>query len=216
MKRIAILAALLGGVFVGGIAAAPDASATTLLTTTTIDFTANASEFAAIHIPGGGPGSGTPFSTLSGTITVVYDPTQSYDGTEGSEITGFSFTTPSGATFNPTGPATFSYLPDLGGTPDMGVNLGDTIGADLFSITMVEFVANGTGAAQILYLTSLFPHTGFGQLEPKTAYSATSFTTAVATTPIPGSLLMLMTALLGGGGLVYLQRRRAAGAMFAA
>lgn len=180
MRILSVLAALL----VGLVALAPSSHAATV----TYDVSFSANNFFGVGTP--------PVSSVSGGFEITFDPTQTYLN-DGSVITNFTIDLP-GFSASPV----FSYTPALFGSGAIGgapggalglqgtdFNLGFTL-AGLVTEFSYEALKNGHWRTY----TALFPTVKIAAVTP-------------ATTPIPASLVMLLTALGLLGGVAYLRRK---------
>jgi hypothetical protein len=198
--RVRFLATALAGLIAGCVAAASAASAATVVTFEAKDFT-----------PYNGTSAPAPFDTVSGTISLDFDPTQTYPVVPG-HVLSYSFSAHSsgGATFDYNAPASdilILYQPHDGldiGAPFFAGSAGTTddfyIGLSLTGNGAIFAYANAPGDSQ----TFASENVTFSITPPLTA-----------TTPIPGSLLMLGTGLAAMGGL-GLRRRHSATVAIAA
>jgi hypothetical protein len=188
-----ILAMAVVGVIAGWLVAAPQASATTVVTFTATGLT-------------DGNGNNAPYDSISGSFTIDFDPASSYSYTSGNVLSySFSSTSSSGAPsfgFNrPISSILLNYNP---GDPLQLVV--DTILASNFSAFDFLFqfqpgsTSGGFAYAQLVA----------GNPVPYGADHVTFTVTppiAVATTPIPGSIVLLLTAVAGLGGMGWTRRR---------
>ena len=143
MKRFTVLAALCSALLTAVCGAAPTVSAATI--STVIGFTANA--FDSLPTPGTTP----PFTSISGTIDVTFDPALTYNGAAG-EVTSYSLTTtPGSPSFAPPGGMLFYYTP--GTFMQFQINPGAAMAGDVFALAVglssgsngvTAYVASGT------------------------------------------------------------------------
>lgn len=163
--------------------------------TVSYDVSFSANSFTGIGTPN------IPGGTLSGAFQITFDPTLGYDN-DTSVISNFSINLPG---FGST-PVGLSYTPFL----SSGVIGGELGGGDTaFNVT------NGTSDFHIAFtLGGLISEITFsavntnGHARKYTAWFPQ--TTVTAATPIPASLVMMLTGLAAFGGFGYLRSRKAA------
>ena len=179
---------LLAAVFMGLVAMAPGSRAATI--NLAVSFTATG--FAA----------GAPVDPVTGSFHLSFDPTKIYVA-DSHAVTDLSLN------INFSDTLLFTYAPILGGSIG-GANLGALVvgkGTDDFRLVV----------SPLLHLTAFtYSQIGLGK-----NYSTTHMTfnvTPIAATPIPASLVMLLTALgtLGGAGYLRGRKAQAGTAMLAA
>lgn len=182
-----------GAILLGFSLWAQSAAASTI--TQTIDFTAG-------DIVTAGGGLGAPVSPVSGRFTITFDPSLNYSDESSGIVMNF-------IDLNTTGwVPMFSYF--------------TAPGLRQLSIGMSANGANGLGSGDNDFLlslsyeqTPLFPATfayaqdGFGSIFVANTVSVTLTPPLVAATPIPGSVLMLLTGLGAMGGIGFLRKRNA-------
>jgi hypothetical protein len=156
------------------------AAATASTITERVDFTAR--------------GSGGPVDPVIGSFTISYDPSLHYWNETGPDITlnslNIAVDSPLSFTYDPG-----SYL-QVGGSA--GSAIGYTWGANDFVLSLFP------GFFNVLAYSQVGQTTGFYSSDITATYTPVS----VAATPIPGSVVMLVTALLGLGGVGFLTRSR--------
>jgi hypothetical protein len=188
------LVSLAGALLLGCLLSAQGAAASTI--THTIDFTA--SDFVTT---GGGPAA--PFSPVTGSLTLTFDPTLNYDD-ESSGITLDAINVNIGG---------------LGGTPMFDYFVGGGFARQLI-IGMSLNGADGLASGVNDFLLSVsyepvgwFPAQFFyGQAGSNYLYEASTVSVdftplPVTQTPIPGSVLMLLTGLGAMGAMAVFRRR---------
>jgi len=191
MRLVSLAVALLLGCF----AWEQGAAASTI--TQTIDFTAS----DIVTLFGGPP---APVSTVTGSVTITFDPTQIYND-EGSGIVLNNININTGG---------------FGGTPVFSYFTGPFT-ANQFLIGMSLNGAGGSGSGSNDFILSLsydnpalFP-AYFSYVQDGSGYTyaagtvAVTFSPALAATPIPGSVLMLLTGLGAMGGVAFARPRKA-------
>jgi len=188
MRIIGVFAAL----FMGLVALAPSSHAATI--TLAVNF--SATNFLGSATP--------PIKPVTGSFNLTFDPTQNYLN-DTSAVSNFTINLP-----NFTDTVAFSYFgPFIGGSVGGLTNnsWGVKKNTDDFSIGFTLLAITG-----FTYSTAGSNHV-FAALFPQISIAAV----APATTPIPASLVMLLTALGTLGGAGYLRSRKAqAGAPLAA
>jgi hypothetical protein len=180
-----------GALLLGGLLWAQGAAAATI--TTTIGFTAH--DFTAIY--GSLP---APVSPVSGSFTLTFDPTLVYTNqTSGIVLNGIDIAAD--------GVPAFSYVPHFSDVMTIGMILAG--GADSLLLGTNDFILGFNLTAPNVPLNAWF---GYSQLGLTDSYFFTSHVaiTQVNQTPIPGSVLMLLTGLGAIGGAGFLRKRNAA------
>jgi hypothetical protein len=177
MKRMGLCAAALLGI---ALCAAPAAKASTVIDL--VSFNVSVS------------GSGAPANPVTGSFGIIFDPTMNYSGTK----TGIAVFTPLNINI---GEIAFNY--DAAGTGVLsiyGTLAGTTVigGTDDFALQISDFKTSP--------FVSLFFYSqvGYGAY---TSSSGTAHVQQLAPTPIPGSLLLLASAMVGLTGFAFLKRR---------
>lgn len=186
MRILGLAAAAMLGV----VALAHNASAGTVTTTVTF----SATNFVAESF-GGGP---APVDPVSGSFSFTYDPSQSYS--DSTDIVKNLLNINLGSTL------AFNYDP---------VAKRVTIGGELAGVTGVQFGSNDIYLRVDLFPGGIAPYAGYSQASVLDAFFTHDVTYTVATvaaTPVPSSLLMLMTAFAGVGGASLLRKSRAGAA----
>jgi hypothetical protein len=189
IKRLGLYAAVLAGI---AFCTAPAAKAGTVIDLITFSV--------------GGFGPGAPVSPVTGSIGLIFDPLLDY--TE--STTGIAVFTP--LNINLGSPLGFTYR---AGIQDGTLTIGGTQ-------TSVQGVAEGTNdfLLQIgsfrtspivmeFFYSQVGKETYFTNFSPATVHVQQLAPAVVAATPIPGSLLLLTTALLGFAGFAFRRRRSA-------
>lgn len=180
--------ALGGALLIGSLLWAQSAAATTI--TQTITFAA--SDFASVsgNVP-------APVSPVSGSFKLTFDPALIYTNeTSGILLNGIDIAVG--------GVPVFSYVPNFGDVV--------TIGMDLAGGSGVQW---GTNDFFLLFsLTSNAPLSvtfGYSQVGSDNFFTTNNVAlTRVTQTPIPGSVLMLLTGLGAMGGVGFFRKRNAA------
>jgi hypothetical protein len=199
MRFILLAAALL----LGSLSGAQSAAASTI--TQTIEFTAS----NIVTVFGGPP---PPVNPVTGSFTLTFDPAVDYwNESAGIILNGININTGG-----------------FGGTPMFTYFAGGATQARQLFVGMSMNGAWSMGSGMNDFMLSLsyepvpfFPaeflyaQEGFGYLFQAGSVSVT-FTPPIAPTPIPASVVMLLTGLGSMGGLAYFRRRKAQGAASAA
>jgi hypothetical protein len=131
-----------------------------------------------------------PVDPVIGSFHIAFDPTQLY-------VENTAAITNMVLNINFSGPVAFSYVPLVGGS----------IGGTHFSSLGVQ---SGTDDFRLLFSTigiSAFTYSQVGQTRNFTAVTP-NITFTVTATPIPASLVMLLTALGALGGFAYMRGRK--------
>ncbi len=184
-----ILSAI-AGLALGLLALAPSSQAATVQ----YDVTFSANNFHADSFLGGTP----PISSVNGSFRLTLDPTQGlFEST--SAITNFTIDLP-GFTDTPV----ISYTPLFGGSGTLG---GSANGSLFLAFHAVDFSAVFTLAGQITALTYEVLKNGHWR-SYTSLVSATVNVVPTTTTPIPASLVMLLTSIGALGGFGYLRNRK--------
>jgi hypothetical protein len=158
----------------------PGAAAEAGTITETVDFVAS--------------GTGGPQDPVTGSFTITYDPTLHYWNETGPDIVlnnlNIALDSPLSFTYDPG-----SYL-QVGGLAGWAIGL--TYGANDFVLSLFPGFFNSIAYSQVGETGAFY----------SSDITATYTPVGVATTPIPASLLLLLTALAGLSGVAFLRRGR--------
>jgi hypothetical protein len=196
MRKLGLLAVLGGGVIAGCFGATAEVSAATINTVLTV----TATNF--------GPGT-SPYATITGTFDVTYDPALSYASTTG-QVTGYSF---SSTPTDPGSPPPAFGFSDPASTLEFTYQPGNSFQirpAGFFSPPshQYNFALNDAFTAPGLSFFAYVPVDGADPFQSQGSDVTFSFA-APASTPIPGSVVMLLTALAGLGAAAWMRARKA-------
>jgi hypothetical protein len=183
MRIITVLAAL----FLAVTAFAPASKAATI--TDDVTFSATGAQFHSLF------GGSSPLSSVSGSFRITFDPTQSYSN-DTSVISNFTISLPghsAGETVSYNYTPSFLIFGPSGTITGSGFNIGFTL-AGLVSEITFSALKNG----HTRYWTAFLPTTTITQVVAPTP------------TPVPPSLLLLLTGLLSLGGVGLMRNRHAA------
>jgi hypothetical protein len=188
MNKIRTVAIVAIALLLGAVGLAPRASATTF----TLNFTAT-----DFQDSGGGAGTG-PYTTVNGQFVVDFDLATPYTAAAG-HVLSYSFTT------DPTTPAFgFSDAANtllLDYTPPLAFTLSTLDGTSGSVIRPFDWVF-GIFAGQFLF--------GYVDADGNSyfTFNVTAFGTTATVTPVPGSVLLLLTSLVAAGAVGALRRSR--------
>jgi hypothetical protein len=183
---------LAGALLLGCLLWAQGAAANTI--TTTIDFTANDFTSASGNVP-------APISTVSGSFTLTFDPTTEYwDETSGILLNGIDI--------NVSGVPMFDHFAGLFNGVTIGMSGGGGAAGAQWATNDFFLAFNLTDNSYPFAV--LFGYTQAGINNFFTTYNVSlTMNPPVTQTPIPGSVLMLLTGLGAMGGVGFFRRRRA-------
>jgi hypothetical protein len=182
------LLSLLSALFLALAAFAPSSKAATV--TYDVTFSASGSQFHSLL------GGSSPVSAASGSFQITFDPSLHYNNNT-MVISDFVINLAGLSGHGVVEPVSFNYTPNFlifgpsGTISGNGFSLGFTLGG---LVSDISFSAKKNGHTRTW--TALFPQTTLSRVA------------APAATPIPASLMMMLTGLLGLGGVGFLRGRR--------